>query len=239
VSTWPRTQTELVAAQEALGRASPEPWTPPSGTIVFGGSFVCFRPSPGRGRAGDAGWAGAVATRAHRPVELRVVAGKAGAPYRPGLLALREGALLEAALRALQTDVDVVLVNGTGRDHPRRAGFAVHIGAVLGFPTAGVTHRPLFAQGAWPADERGATAPLELDGEVVGYWLRTRVGRRPLAVHAGWRVDAETAAGIVRQSVRKVRTPEPLRIARRIARVARAANSTPPAWRPQHLQHDI
>jgi deoxyribonuclease V len=180
-----------------------------------------------------------VATRAHRPVELRVVAGKAGAPYRPGLLALREGALLEAALRALQTDVDVVLVNGTGRDHPRRAGFAVHIGAVLGFPTAGVTHRPLFAQGAWPADERGATAPLELDGEVVGYWLRTRVGRRPLAVHAGWRVDAETAAGIVRQSVRKVRTPEPLRIARRIARVARAANSTPPAWRPQHLQHDI
>jgi deoxyribonuclease V len=53
-----------------------------------------------------------------------VVSGEAGAPYLPGLLALREGALLEAAVRALPRPPEVLLVDATGRDHPRRAGLA-------------------------------------------------------------------------------------------------------------------
>src|SRR5215213_9415335 len=57
---------------------------------------------------------------------------------------------------------------------PRRAGLAFHLGAVLGLPTVGVTTRPLVAGGAWPADQRGATAPLRLGGELVGCWVRTR-----------------------------------------------------------------
>ncbi|MBV8941103.1 MAG: endonuclease V [Solirubrobacterales bacterium] len=43
----------------------------------------------------------------------------------PGTLALREGRLLEAAVRALPAMPDVLLVNATGRDHPRGAGLAV------------------------------------------------------------------------------------------------------------------
>lgn len=147
--------------------------------------------------------------------------GAAGAPYEPGLLALREGAQLEAAVRGLPQPPDVLLVDGTGRDHPRRAGLALHLGAVLGLPTIGVTHRPLVAAGDWPPDERGARRPLLLDGELVGYWLRTREGTRPLAVHAAWRTDADTAAEVV-LAVSRVRTPEPLRDARRRAREARA-----------------
>jgi deoxyribonuclease V len=30
---------------------------------------------------------------------------------------------------------DVLLVNATGRDHPRQAGLGVQLGAVLGLPT--------------------------------------------------------------------------------------------------------
>jgi deoxyribonuclease V len=45
---------------------------------------------------------------------------------------------------------------------------------------------------------------------------------RPLAVHAGWRTDPETAARLVAETVAHVRTPEPLRQARRVAREARA-----------------
>ena len=209
---------ELTEEQLRLAALDPLPWLsrPAAG---IGAVFVCFaRGGSGPGRAGDPAWAAACA--GHEAV---AVAGRAAAPYEAGLLALREGAVLEAAARALVEPPDVLLVDATGRDHPRLAGLALHLGAVLDLPTVGVTHRPLVAEGAWPPDVRGARSPLLLDGELVGYWLRTRPGTRPLAAHAAWRTDAETAAGVVLATSR-VRTPEPLRRARRRAREARAAS---------------
>jgi deoxyribonuclease V len=138
------------------------------------------------------------------------------------MLALREGALLEAAVRALPRLPEVLLVDASGRDHPRRAGLALHLGAVLEVPTVGVTHRPLLAKGEWPEDEHGATSPLVLEGELVGYWLRTRAGRRPLAIHAAWRTDPDAAVAVIFAATGTARTPAPLREARRAARTARA-----------------
>jgi deoxyribonuclease V len=155
-------------------------------------------------------------------VSRAVIESRAAAPYAAGLLALREGPALEAAIRALPELPDVLLVNATGRDHPRRAGLALHLGARLALPTAGVTHRLLEAGGKWPAPEAGARSPILLAGEVVGYWLRTRAGTRPLAVHAGWGLTPDQAVEVVRRALRGARTPEPLREARRLARLARA-----------------
>jgi deoxyribonuclease V len=116
----------------------------------------------------------------------------------------------------------VLLVNATGRDHPRGAGLALQLGAVLGVPTVGVTHRPLVASGAWPSAERGSRSPLELCGRTVGCWLRTRPRAPPVAVHPGWRTDLDTAYAIVLDGIGRVRAPEPLRQARRMVRLARA-----------------
>jgi deoxyribonuclease V len=146
----------------------------------------------------------------------------AGDSYVPGLLALREGPPLEAAVRALPKAPDVLLVNATGRDHPLRAGLALQLGAVLELPTVGVTHRPLLAQGEWPPAEAGAHSPLLIGSEEVGRWLRTRRLARPLAVHPGWRTTMDTACEIVLATVGRARAPEPLREARRVARSARA-----------------
>lgn len=200
-----------------MAAALPPPFRPlPSPALA--GCFVCFgRGGSGPGRAGDRGWAGAALGG-----ETAVATGPAGAAYEAGLLALREGALLEEAVRALPGSGDALLVNATGRDHPRRAGVALHLGAVLDLPTAGVTHRTLLAVGDWPPDVTGAHRPLLLDGELVGYWLRTRAGTRPLAVHAGWRTDPETAVELVLAACEGRRTPEPIRLARRAARVVRA-----------------
>jgi deoxyribonuclease V len=151
-----------------------------------------------------------------------VVSGQAGAAYQPGLLALREGPALEAAVRALDREPDVLLVDATGRDHPRGAGLALHLGAVLDLPTVGVTHRLLVAEGAWPEDRQGAMAPFKVAGEVAGYWVRTRGGTRPLAIHAAWRTDPATAVDVVLACLHRRRTPEPIRRARRLARTARA-----------------
>jgi deoxyribonuclease V len=222
---WPARADELLTVQEELGRGSPPAWTLPEGGASVGGCFVCFpRGVSGPGAAGDPGWAAATVLPGGRAD----VQGRAGAPYARGLLALREGPLLEAAVRALDDWPDVLLVDATGKDHPRRAGLALHLGAVLDVPTVGVTHRPLLAAGDWPADERGAVSPLALEGEIVGFWVRARAGRRPLAVHAAWRTDPETAVACVVATLRRARTPEPLRQARRLARTARAQSSTPP-----------
>jgi deoxyribonuclease V len=148
--------------------------------------------------------------------------GATAAPYAPGLLALRMGAVMEAAVGGLRDRPDVLLVDATGRDHPRRAGLALHLGHVLDLPTVGVTHRPLTGEGAWPADERGSTSPILVDDGVVACWLRTRPGTRPLVVHPGWRTDLDTAVSLVLGATAGRRTPEPLRLARRLAREARA-----------------
>jgi hypothetical protein len=125
--------------------------------------------------------------------EHAVAYGTAAGSYVPGLLALRIGPLLCEAVGRLARSRDVLLIDATGRDHPRRAGPALHLGAVLGRPTVGVTSRALVADGAWPEDARGAIAPLLLDAETVGFWLRSRAGARPIAVHCGWRTDLDTA----------------------------------------------
>jgi deoxyribonuclease V len=219
VPDWPDTFDALIAAQTALTHEQPEPWRLPANARVAG-CFVCF-PSddPGPGGVGDPAWAAAATVD---PPEIATATGEAGAEYRAGLLALRAGPVLEAAIRALQTPPDVVIADATGRDHPRRAGLAVHLGAQLDLPTIGVTHRTLLARGEWPEAERGAHSPLILDGEVVGAWLRIQPRARPIAVHAGWCTDAETAIEVVMSVASRVRTPEPLRQARRAARLQRA-----------------
>ena len=221
MADWPTNRAELIAEQERLAGAEVSPWRP-GGEVAVGGCWVCFpRGLGGTGARGNPAWAAAAVED-----DVVVKAGRAGAAYDPGLLALREGPLLEAAVRALPRMPDVLLVNATAHDHPRRAGLALHLGAVVGVPTVGVTHRPLLAAGEWPDDRRGAWAPLVLDGEVVGAWLRTRRGRRPLAVYPGWRMDLEGALEVVLGACR-VRTPEPLRRARSAARQARQARRPP------------
>lgn len=183
----------------------------------------------GTGATGDPLWAASVALVAGepRPVASNAMRGSAGGPYVPGLLAIREGPLLERTIRSLPVTPEVVLVNGTGRDHPRGAGIALHLGAVLDVPTVGVTLRPLVAVPAEPGDERGATAPLVLGGEVVGATVRTRRGARPVLVHSAWRTDPNVAVDVVLRVTGRYRTPEPIRLARRLVREGRA-RSTPP-----------
>jgi len=223
---WPRSAQELIEAQQALAGASPEPWTPPPGPLAVGACAVYFpRGQEGRGARGDPAWAAAAVAEHGRVVAQSFVRAGAGAAYEAGLLALREGAVLERAVRALQLMPHVLLVDATGRDHPRRAGMALHLGSVLDLPTVGVTHRPLLASGPWPEDVRGAVAPLLLDGERVGAWLRTRAGARPLVVHCGWRTRLETAVEVVLAVTGPYRTPTPFRVARQAARSARAEQS--------------
>jgi deoxyribonuclease V len=221
--SWPSEPAELIARQQELARTQPAPWTPPD-SVLIGGVWTCFpRGLTGPGSAADRAWTAALVLDHGRVVAQELATGHAAGPYLPGLLALRLGPLWEHVVRRLHPVPDVLLVDATGRDHPRHAGLALQLGAVLDLATVGVTHRPLTASGDWPADERGATSPLTIGSDQVAAWLRTRKGTRPLVVHPGWRTDLPTAIRIVSASLAGHRTPEPLRAARRLARRARGS----------------
>ena len=223
---WPPDAESLYVVQRELALAAPEPWTAAGPVPRVGGCWVCFPPGlSGPGSAADPAWAAAVVMQEDRILDSVVTTGVTGAPYRPGLLALRLGPLLERAVRELATRPDVLMVDATGQDHPRGAGVALHLGAVLDLPTLGVTHRPLLAEGGWPGDRRGETSALHIGDQVVASWLRTQPGLRPLVVHAGWRLDLRQAVGLVMATTTQRRTPEPLRQARQLARRARAAGT--------------
>jgi hypothetical protein len=97
VGEWPGTREELVEEQLRLAALDAAPWRFEPGPRI-GAVFVCFaRGGSGPARAGDPAWAAACASR-----QTVAVAGRAAAPYEAGLLALREGALLEAASARLR-----------------------------------------------------------------------------------------------------------------------------------------
>lgn len=219
---WPTTSEGLVHMQRALRDARPPPWRPSASPIVAGVWFAAPTGSSGD-RSGERAWVAAVSMRGSEVLAEHVGRGRTAAGYRPGLLALREGRLLERAVRALPEPPDVLLVNATGRDHPRGAGLALHLGAALSLPTVGVTDRPLVAELSGGLSEAsGDRVSVRLGGEEVAALVRTRAGARPVVVHAAWRTDVPTGVEVVLGSSGRSRTPEPLRHARRLARLARA-----------------
>ena len=198
-----------------MSELSPPSWHPEGDGLSGPGCFVVFpRGRSGPGTADDPATAAVVIVRDGRATATRIVHGLAGAPYAAGLLYLREGQVLEEVVRQLPDRPDVLVVNGTGLDHPRYAGMAMHLGYLRDLPTVGVTHRPLCAEGSWPDDEKGSISPLTHGEQLVGYWVRTRDGARLLVAHAGWRTSPETAAEVVLSTTCRARTPEPLRLAR-------------------------
>lgn len=219
--SWPNTAEDLAREQDRLGRAAVDPWDPGAGAQRVGACAVVF----GRGGGDGTGWAAAVVFEAGERVAVSSAVSRVGSPFRSGLLALREGPPLEAAVRALSVLPDVLLVAAAGRDHPRGAGLALQLGAILGVPTVGVTDGPLVASGGGPAPSRGSLSALVREGEVVAFRVRTRTGAEPVVAHAAFRTSPEVAARLVLSTASQARWPEPLREARRLARQLRAGHS--------------
>jgi deoxyribonuclease V len=64
-------------------------------------------------------------------------------PYIPTFLSFREGPAIVSTFKKLKTPPDILLVDGAGINHPRRAGIATHIGVALDVPTVGITKKIL------------------------------------------------------------------------------------------------
>lgn len=153
------------------------------------------------------------------PVESVALRSAIEFPYIPGLLAFREGPGLLAAFRRLRQQPDLVIFHGHGIAHPRGMGLATHLGILLDLPSIGCADRLLYGRHEEPESEKGKWARIIGDsGEVIGAALRTRANTRPLLVSIGHRIDLPSAVQIVLDCCPTFRIPEPLRLARRLAR---------------------
>lgn len=90
------------------------------------------------------------------PVETAVVRAAATFPYVPGLLAFRELPALVDALERLATVPDLLVCDGHGLAHPRRAGLACHLGVLTGLPT-----------GRWARPRSSAPGPVRARGRAT------------------------------------------------------------------------
>jgi deoxyribonuclease V len=147
-------------------------------------------------------------------------------PYVPGLLTFREAPPAIAALQALSRRPDLLLCDGQGLAHPRRCGFASHLGLALDLPSIGVAKSRLIGTHDEAGPERGAWTPLLDDGEVIGACLRTQRRVRLVYVSIGNRVSLQTAIEFVLRTSTRYRLPEPTRLADKLSK-ARSITAKP------------
>lgn len=149
-------------------------------------------------------------------------------PYLPGYLTFREAPIvlkLIDVVRQQQALDGVILVDGSGRLHPRRAGIAVAIGLLADCVTVGVSKHQLCGRVSLQQLVHGCPA-IELNGELVGAKLDGGSKRRTLFVSPGQGIDLATAVCLTRRAWHSERLPLPIWHADRLSRAAlQSANS--------------
>ena len=148
-------------------------------------------------------------------VESQVVCLKTRFPYIPTLLSFREIPPAFSAIKKLQMQPDVFLIDGQGFAHPYRLGFATHLGLAIDRPTIGVA-KSLLCGKVEPVGEHG-WSPLMDGEEVIGAEVVTKPGTKPIYVSVGHRVSLRRAIEIVKNCTRTYRIPEPIRRAHILA----------------------
>uniref|UniRef100_A0A7C3YQX5 Endonuclease V n=1 Tax=candidate division WOR-3 bacterium TaxID=2052148 RepID=A0A7C3YQX5_UNCW3 len=152
------------------------------------------------------------------PIEVKTSRTEIDFPYIPGFLSYREKRAYLLTYERLEKKPDVILFDGQGISHPRRFGLACHIGILLNKPTIGCAKTRLIGEFTVPPKKRGSFSPLLVEGEVLGYVVRTKDNVAPLFVSPGHKIDLLTAKDVVLKTATRYRLPEPLRLAHIISK---------------------
>ncbi|MCY4402497.1 MAG: deoxyribonuclease V [Candidatus Poribacteria bacterium] len=138
-------------------------------------------------------------------------------PYIPGYLSFREIPPLLVAFARLQTEPDLIIVDGQGIAHPRRFGLACHLGLILDVPTIGCAKSRLCGEYIEPDIEKGSFSHILDKDEIIGVALRTRTNVNVVYVSIGHRISLDSARIITMSCCPKYRLPETTRYAHKAA----------------------
>ncbi len=216
--SWDLTPKEAVALQRQLADQV-ETRTPLTGFNLIAGADVSYA------RFTNVLYAGVAVLRAD---DLAVVETRSGVvetkfPYVPGLLSFRESPALLEVFAKLRAEPDVIMLDGQGWAHPRRMGFACHVGLWLDRPTIGCAKSLLLGEYKNLGDNDGDVAALTDKGDTIGMAVRTKRRTRPLFVSVGHKIDLASAVRVVLACCRRYRVPEPTRQAHLLVNGLRAA----------------
>jgi deoxyribonuclease V len=138
-------------------------------------------------------------------------------PYISGLLSFREVPPLLQAYAEIRNKPDILLCDGQGIAHPRRLGFAAHLGLCLEIPTVGCAKSRLCGEHEALTLRKGFSKPLILHGEQVGLAYCSRDGVKPLYISPGHLSDIPSSKKLISRCIDRYRNPEPLRQAHMVA----------------------
>lgn len=151
-------------------------------------------------------------------------------PYIPGYLTFRElPGLLKLIEQVRDRLAPVVLVDGSGRLHPRRFGIATALGVLAGICTIGVSKHRLCGTPRNAVETREAVetgiVPLWDGDELLGYRIDGGSKRRTMYVSPGSGIGAQSALRLVQAVWCERRSPEPIHWADAISRRAAKLNN--------------
>lgn len=218
--SWSVTPKEAVALQRQLaGQVERGPPLPHAAHVA--GADISYN------RFSNLVYAGVVVLRTSdwSIVERQGLVQRVDFPYVPGLLTFREAPAVLAAFARLQTEPDVIMIDGQGYAHPRRIGSASHLGLCFDRPTIGCAKSLLIGTYREPAARAGAKTLLKDKGETIGMVVRTRTGVKPVFVSVGHKIDLASAVRLVLKSARGYRIPEPTRQAHQFVNELRRAGA--------------
>lgn len=150
------------------------------------------------------------------PLAVLTVEQPAAFPYVTGYLAYRELPIYAALIReviAADLVAPLLLVDGHGISHPRRAGIASQLGVLTDHPTIGIGKHRLC--GSVVQEEKfgpGSGSIVDRD-ETIGAVLPALRGHRPIYVSPGHRCTLADAVRVVTEWRRGKTLPEPIRLA--------------------------
>lgn len=124
-------------------------------------------------------------------------------PYIPGLLYARETPPILEVVKDIS--FDLLILNGHGRLHPRKAGLATMVGVLLEVPAIGIAKKLLCGK----VMGNGKVNPVTLEGQVEGFEIILKKGR--FYASPGNLLDAEGLYEFLK--FRKFEYPEELRLA--------------------------
>jgi deoxyribonuclease V len=149
-------------------------------------------------------------------------------PYVPGFLSFREEPAVIAAYNQLKSKPDIILFDGQGIAHPRKAGLASALGITLDKPAIGCAKTRLIGEYTDPEKLKGSASPLFYNNEIIGFVLRTKDDTKPIFVSPGHKVTLESAKKIALDCCIKYRIPEPLRYAHTFSKLVKQGKLKPP-----------
>ena len=145
--------------------------------------------------------------------------------YVPTFLAFREIPYILRILQKIDEDFELIMCDGHGIMHPYNAGFATHLGYLLGMPAIGVAKSYLCGEFEKPSKNYFAySRVVDKKGQLLGFALTNRKNTKPIFISPGYKISFEKSLKLIKLVSGKYKVPEPIHIADKLTKKLRGNN---------------